>query len=154
VLAGLICSADLPLAERLLRAAIHESGHCVTALRYRLPLKEAWVNDDGTGRTRFSRSCLTPQTIEEWFKMSFAGRAAEEDLYMDYRGGDGIDQHRRADALQRLGLDWDACRVGMLKFEAEVLVGHLRPRIQRVAAALVEHRHLSADQIAQHAMVS
>jgi hypothetical protein len=85
--------------------------------------------------------------------MSFGGRAAEEDLFLDYRGGDDIDQHRRADALDRLNLDWDALDLGRLKFEAEILVAHLRPRIRAVARALIEHRHLTADQIARYATV-
>jgi hypothetical protein len=41
----------------------------------------------------------------------------------------------------------------LLKFEAEILVAHLRPRICAVAVALVEHRHLNADQIARYATV-
>jgi hypothetical protein len=64
-----------------------------------------------------------------------------------------IDQHRRADALHRLDLDWDELRLGMLRFEAQFLVQRLRPRIHHVAAALVEHRHLTADQIARYATV-
>jgi hypothetical protein len=51
--------------------------------------------------------------------------------------------------IERFGLDWDARRLSVLRFDAQLLVARQRARIQRVAAALVEHRHLTADQIAR-----
>jgi hypothetical protein len=50
--------------------------------------------------------------------------------------------------IQRLRLDWGERRLGALRFDAQLLVARLRPRIRRVAAALVEHRRLSASAIA------
>ena len=37
----------------------------------------------------------------------------------------------------------------LTRFDAQRLVQQLRPRILRVAAALVQHRYLTADQIAR-----
>jgi hypothetical protein len=56
--------------------------------------------------------------------------------------------------LRRLRLDWDDRRLAMLKFEAELLVKRLLPRIQRVAHAVIEHRSLAAAQVADRARIS
>jgi hypothetical protein len=49
--------------------------------------------------------------------------------------------------MRTLALDWDECRLAMLKFEAEILVARFRQRIHRVAGGLIEHGLLTSDGI-------
>jgi hypothetical protein len=152
MIAGLICSADLPLAERLLRASVHESGHAVTAMFYDLPLKEALIREDGTGFTRY-RHGLGPELAESRAVVIYAGPLAERDLFPFDSCHDSRDLENIDEMIAHFGLTWEEFEKGRLRFEAEFLVERLRPPIQRVAAALVEHRHLSASAIARYATV-
>lgn len=52
----------------------------MAALHFGLPLKEVFIRDDGTGRTRY-RDWLEPDTAEAWTITNFAGAAAERDLF-------------------------------------------------------------------------
>jgi hypothetical protein len=152
MLDNLITSADLPLAGRLLRASVHESGHSCAALFYGLPLKEALIRPDGTGFTRYHHS-LGPDMAERRAIVIFSGPAAERDLFPFGGCADTRDLHNIGEMVERFGLTWDEFELGRLKFEAQFLVQRLRPRIHRVAAALVEHRHLTAAAIAWYATV-
>jgi hypothetical protein len=67
------------------------------------------------------------------------------------RGGDTHNRLAIDAMIQRLGLDWGARRLGVLRFDAQRLVQQLRPRIRAVAAKLIEHRRLSASAIAGYA---
>jgi hypothetical protein len=79
MLAGLIVSADLPLAERLLRAAVHESGDAVAALHFGLPLKEALIRENGSGSTRYHHG-LGPELAESRAIVIFSGASAEREV--------------------------------------------------------------------------
>jgi hypothetical protein len=140
-----IISADLPLAaaELLARAAAHEAGHAVAAVHFELPLKEVLIRDDGTGHTSYL-TWLGRAEAECWAISNYAGPAAERDLFWDRRGGDTRDLLAIDNMIRRLGLGWDQWRLATLRFDAQLLVARLRPRIRAVAVALVQHRHLTA----------
>lgn len=147
MLANLIVSADLPLAERLLRAAFHESGHAVAALSFDLPLRDALIRENGSGSTRYHHS-LGPEMAESRAIVIFSGPAAERDAFPFVDNcEDSRDLHNIDEMVERFGLTWGEFEMGRLKFEAQFLVARLRPRIRAVAAALVEHRHLNASAI-------
>jgi hypothetical protein len=150
VLPNIITCLPLAAAERSARAAAHEAGHAVAALHFELPLKEVEIRDDGTGHTSY-RHWLEPHTAEQWTITAFAGAAAEDDLF--YRRGDANTRDLLAIELmiRRLGLDWGERRLAALRFDAQRLVQQLRPRILRVAAALVQHRYLTASDAAVYA---
>jgi hypothetical protein len=146
----LIRSGDLPLAERLLRAAVHESGHAVAALHFELPLRDALIRENGSGSYRYHHG-LGPELAEYRAIVSFFGPLTERDLFPFDSCEDHRDLNNIDEMVERFGLTWDEFELGHLKFEVQFLVHRLRPRIRRVAAALVEHRHLSAATIARYA---
>ncbi len=146
MLANLIISADLPLAERLARAAVHESGHAAAALHFGLPLREVLIREDGSGSTRYH--CRGPEMAEASAITNFSGAEAERDVFLDWHGGDSRDRCNIDEMIAQFGLDWDQRRLATLRFEAQILVGRLRPRIQRVACELVRSRHLTASAVA------
>ena len=149
MLAGLIVSADLPLAERLLRAAVHESGDAVAALHFGLPLKEALIRENGSGSTRYHHG-LGPELAESRAIVIFSGASAERDAFpLVDSCHDSRDLHNIDEMVERFNLTWGEFELGRLKFEAQFLVQRLRTRIHRVASALVQHRRLTADQIEQ-----
>ena len=151
MLAGLIVSADLPLAERLLRAAVHETGHAVAALFFDLPLRDALIRENGSGSCRYHHG-LGPEVAESRAIVIFAGPAAELDAFPFVDScADDRDLYNIDEMVERFGLSWGEFEIGRLKFEAQFLVRRLRPRIRAVAWALVEHRHLNASAIARRA---
>jgi hypothetical protein len=137
--------------DKMYRVAIHESGHCCAALHYRLPLREVVIRDDASGYAAYGR--WRRADAEAWTICAYAGPEAEKDLFLDGGADEAGDLHAIDAMLGRLGLDWDARRLAALRFQSQILVARFRPRIHRVAAALVEHRHLTADQIARYAKV-
>jgi hypothetical protein len=153
MLDNLITSANLALVGRLLRASIHESGHAVTALFFDLPLRDALIRPDGTGSTRYHHHSLGPDLAESRAIVILSGAAAERDLFPFGSCQDSRDLYNIGEMIERFGLDWGEFEMGRLRFEAEVLVERLRPRIRAVAAGLVQHRHLTAEQIARYATV-
>jgi hypothetical protein len=132
----------------LLRASVHESGHAVAALFFDLPLRDVLIRENGSGSTRYCH-CLGPEMAECRAIVIFAGPAAERDLFPFDSCADSRDLHNIDEMVERFELTWGEFEMGRLRFEAQFLVHRLRPRIHRVAVALVEHRHLSADQIAR-----
>ncbi len=148
MLADIIVSGDLPLAERLARAATHESGHAVAALHYELPLYQVVIFGDGTGVTNYSRRLMRDEA-EAYVITAFAGDISEHDLFYDRQYADYDDRAGIARMIQRLDLDWGERRLGALRFDAQLLVERLRPRIRAVAAALLQRRHLTAEDVAR-----
>ena len=150
VLPNIITCLPLATAELLARAAAHEAGHAVAALHYELPLKEVLVRPDGTGATRYARS-LGRAEAELRTIVIFGGPAAERDLFPFDSCADTRDLRAIDEMIERFGLDWGARRLASLRFDAQLLVKRLRPRIRRVAAALIERRRLSAEAVAGYA---
>lgn len=63
-----------------------------------------------------------------------------------YRGDNG-DLRAIDEMLERLRLDWDEDKLTELRHEARRLVERERSHIRLVAAALIEHRHLTAADL-------
>jgi hypothetical protein len=59
---------------------------------------------------------------EPWTITTYAGQAAENDLFLDHRADDATDLRAIDAMIQRLDLDWSEVRLGALRFEAQVLV--------------------------------
>ena len=55
----------MAMTHHLRRAAVYESGHCIAALHYSLPLLGVAVNADGSGATKYARR-LGPAEVECW----------------------------------------------------------------------------------------
>jgi hypothetical protein len=129
---------------KLYRAAYHEAGHCVAALRFALPLLEVVIHPDGTGCTKYARR-LGVGEVERWAVSAFAGIEAEVDRF----GNAPIeeDQHAIARALAALGLDWGEPRLDGFRERARALVREERRAIGTVAAALLRRRHMSGDEV-------
>jgi len=129
---------------KLYRAAYHEAGHCIAALRFALPLLEVVIHPDGTGCTKYARR-LGVGEVERWAVSAFAGIEAEVDRF----GNAPIeeDQHAIARALAALGLDWGEPRLDGFRERARALVREERRAIGTVAAALLRRRHMSGDEV-------
>ena len=132
--------------QRLLaRAATHESGHCVAALHFALPLREVFIRDDGTGGTRYARR-LSSAELSSWTVTAFAGPEAEIAVYGDAdERGDLLVIERM---LRRRRLDWPHGVLARYRRRATVLVERERVAIAIVAEALLQHRRLDGRQIA------
>ncbi len=71
----------------------------MAAVRYRLPIREVSIQDDGSGNTR--RFGLTE--CERWTVVTYAGPEAEFDLFQDHRGDAG-DLATINNMMHRLGV--------------------------------------------------
>jgi hypothetical protein len=131
--------------DKMYRVAQHEAGHATAALHYRLPLREVVINSDGTGYTAYAR--WRRADAEAWTVTAYSGPEAEKDLFLDGSADEAGDLLAIDSMLGRLGLDWDARRLATLRFESQILVQRLRPRIAAVASGLIEHGALSADGV-------
>jgi hypothetical protein len=124
--------------------AIHEAGHAVAAVQLGLELRSVRIDSDGEGTTY----------------VAAAGERWREDLVMTYAGdaavrrAGGLDCSAQDDrdawrVISRLG--WSALDVaielGEAKHRAERLVSDHWPAIERVAAALLRHRHLLPSDV-------
>ncbi|MDG4898301.1 hypothetical protein P9272_32730 [Mesorhizobium sp. WSM4976] len=105
----------------------------------------SWQRGDGPKRPIVEAFCMA----------LFAGAEAEKFFLGSVDIGDGVDCDRATNCLAWLGLP-GASYVGdevfdrneaRLRAKARVAVIQHRAAIQRVAAALVEHRTLSGDQV-------
>jgi len=148
MLAGII-SCDLPLAdaERLARVAIHESGHALAALYFELPLSDVLIRQDGTGHARYGRR-LGRAEAEGYAITGYAGGEAERDLLPFGGCEDSGDLSGIAAMIRRLDLTWGEERLDELRRDARRLVKRERGPILSVAAALVQHRYLTAEAVA------
>jgi hypothetical protein len=129
----------------LARAAQHEAGHCLAALCFLLPLLEVVIRDDGSGKTSYCRHFGVAEA-RSWVITTFAGGAAEFDLFGDHHG-DRSDLIAIANMLDRLHLTWSESRLAELRQVARWLVKRERARIRLVADALIKHRRLSAFDV-------
>jgi hypothetical protein len=136
----------MTFVDNIFRAAFHESGHCCAALHYGLPLRSCWIANDGTGLTTYCRQFGRAEA-RVWTISAYAGPEAEADAFLDPGDGDAADFATIDRMLERLRLDWDECQLGMLKFEAQILVCRLRSRIAAVAGELIRYGRLTAAQI-------
>jgi hypothetical protein len=132
--------------DNIFRAAFHEAGHVVAALHYGLPLREVYIRHDGSGLTTYCRQFGRAEA-RVWTISAYAGPASEDLAFLYCKTVDAADMAAIERMLQRLGLDWDECRLGMLRFEAQILVQRFRPRIAAIAGGLIQHGRLTAAQI-------
>jgi hypothetical protein len=76
-----------------------------------------------------------------------AGALAEIEIFGECAGGDGDDQYRAMCMLQDLGRDDEDDYVRRLRRQARNLVRRHREKIERVAAGLMAHGTLAAEEI-------
>jgi hypothetical protein len=136
---------DTVTTATLARVSVHESGHAIAALHFRLPLLEVTIYADGSGKTSYTENFGFAEA-ERWTIVTYAGPEAEIDMFGDHHG-DRSDLRAIDTMMQRLRLDWDESRLAELRREARHLVQCERYRIQVVADALIRHRRLSAFDV-------
>jgi hypothetical protein len=129
----------------LRRAATHEAGHCVSALRFTLPLWRVWIGDDGSGATEYSRQFVGTGEVEAWVITTFCGIEAEIDRF----GSAPVegDLHAIEQVIERLGLTWTESHLDRFRQRARVLVVQERRSIQVLTAALLERRTMTGAEV-------
>jgi hypothetical protein len=137
----------MTLVDNLYRASHHEAGRACASLHFNLPIREVVIRRDGSGHTAYAR--WHGADAEAWAICVFSGPEAENDLFLDGGADDAGDLLAIIAMLRRLDLDWGACKLAVLRFEAQILVARLCPRIRAVAHALIEPGSLTAAQIAE-----
>jgi hypothetical protein len=124
------------------RAAVHEAGHAVVAVRLWLPLASVSINDAGGGCTS-----MTIGEWESWAITSFAGEAAERDQYGDDVASEASEGDRRAIREMSRRLSWGAGRLEEFRQRARRLVPSERPATMAIADALRRRGSLSGNDV-------
>jgi len=130
----------------LRRTAIHESGHCIIALRsFMLPVKEAFICNNGSGGVSYSRRIGLGE-IDRVVTVGFAGPAAEA---LQFGSADESGDLRVIKTmLRRLDLSWSDRVLAEYRDRARHLVKCESRAIEVLAEVLLQRRHLSGDELA------
>ena len=139
-------SGSYRVCHPLAAAAQHEAGHVIGALHFGLPLLEVYVRDDGSGKTEYARRFGLADCVP-WVITTYAGGAAEFDLFGDDQRADCSDLLAINNMLDRCKLDWDESRLAELRQEAQWLVQRHRSRIKVIADALIAREHMTAADL-------
>ena len=128
------------MTHHVARAATHESGHAVAALRFWLPLREIVVNSDGIGCTRYTRHFSWGETVSV-----FCGIEAEVGRFGDAPVTSDLDVIE--EMIERLGLTWGRGNLDRFRQRARTLVREERRSIRVLADALLERRTMTGAEV-------
>lgn len=141
----------------LYRIALHESAHCLAALKYGVPIQYVWVDSQQGGGVQFEQDILRDYPQAEMM-VSAAGREAEA-LFLSPTGAeshahrdDFSRAHRAAtnysrasgDPTDRAGLDM----LNVMRRQAQRFVADNAPTIQALANELMARGRMTGPELA------